>query len=230
MARMSLADLLNGVTRFGRLTVASEAEPRPSKVGGVIRYVNCRCDCGAERIVRASTLKAGVTLSCGCLHKERAATLAERTCLKHGDSRQRAKAPEYGIYRTMLSRCFNPNVERYPLYGGRGITVCERWRGEGGYENFIADLGYRPSATASLERQDNDGDYEPGNVRWATRKDQARNKASTRWVTYQGQQMSLAELAETLGLSQSTLRNRVEKRWPEQRLAEPLRGRKSKAS
>ncbi|MFJ5151393.1 hypothetical protein ACIQCF_07355 [Streptomyces sp. NPDC088353] len=145
--------------RFGRLTVA--AEPTPGKRS----RVDVRCDCGTKKTIATRALGTS-THSCGCLGKETSAARS-RTHGKHGSS-------EYRIWQGMKWRCLNPNYKPYPNYGGRGITVCDRWRDS--FEAFLADVGPRPSPNHTLDRIDNDGNYEPGNVAWRTYKEQAQNK------------------------------------------------------
>jgi hypothetical protein len=111
------------------------------------------------------------------------------------------RSPEYRIWVGMKNRCLNLNCENYADYGGRGITVCERWNK---FENFYADMGPRPNGT-SINRIDNDGNYEPGNCHWATNKEQHRNKRSTVMIEWQGEKIALAELADRLGIKYQTL-------------------------
>jgi hypothetical protein len=113
----------------------------------------------------------------------------------------------------MKSRCFNPNHTAFRYYGGRGITVCERWRDS--YENFLADVGPRPSDKHSLDREDNDGHYEPGNVRWALPKEQARNERSNRHVTIGPETKTLAEWLERFGIARKTFYTRLAQGWSE---------------
>ena len=139
--------------KFGRWTVVRYA----GKVKQY-RYWGCICDCGTERKVRQYALLAGKTRSCGCLANE--LTAARSTT--HG----KTKTPEYQAWISMLKRCYKPRTRAYQNYGGRGIRVCKRWRDS--FENFLEDMGERPSAIHSLDRRDNDGDYTPSNCRWAT--------------------------------------------------------------
>lgn len=126
---------------------------------------DCQCDCGKTTIVTRSSLISGHTRSCGCIfHK------AGGDASNHNGKR----APEYSVWAGMKRRCNNPNEKNYPNYGGRGIRVCQRWQYS--YPDFLADVGRRPGPEYSLDRIDNDGDYEPGNVRWATAKEQVANR------------------------------------------------------
>lgn len=130
--------------------------------------------------------------------------------------------PTFAVWIHMRERCSNPNHASWDRYGGRGIVVCRRWLDS--YEAFLHDMGPRPSAGHSIDRIDNDGDYEPGNCRWATAKQQARNRSSSRFITAFGETLCLAEWASRAGLRKQTLAARLDRGIDaETAIATPLR-------
>lgn len=133
--------------------------------------------------------------------------------------------PEYSAWASMLTRCNNPRRPQYQSYGGRGISVCERWSK---FENFLADVGQRPSASHSLDRINNDGNYEPGNVRWATVEEQQNNRTVSALIEHNGQRRTLTQWARELGLGVSTIHCRLKRGWPVEKALSlsPNRGRK----
>lgn len=135
-------------------------------------YWRCQCRCGAIREV--SSVNLGRQISCGCASR---AALGVRNELRLKDE-TRSSSPEYRSWRSMIQRCHLDTAPNYRLYGGRGITVCEQWRGKSGFLQFYRDMGPRPMGT-SLDRIDNDGHYEPGNCRWATAKEQRANQRNS---------------------------------------------------
>jgi len=156
--------------RFGRLIITGDAEMYVSPSGKArLRQVSARCDCGNDTVVTLGSLKEGITTSCGCYWLER---LADPR--KHGHTRKNGVSPEYRSWRGAIQRCENPNAERFPNYGGRGVVMCREWRES--FASFLNDMGQKPSATHSIDRIDVDGNYEPKNCRWATPAEQASNK------------------------------------------------------
>lgn len=193
--------------KFGRWTVIAFHAPAANKQA----MFWCQCECGMEKAVNSSSLRQGDSLSCGCYKKDKAPTVR----LTHGATRGGRNTTEYSIWRDMLSRCFNKNRRAFKHYGGRGITVCERWMK---FENFFSDMGVRPSIEYSLERVDNDGIYEPGNVKWGTRFEQVNNRRNNVYVTHQGRTKALGIWAAELGIAQRILCKRIQSRgWAVER-------------
>lgn len=200
--RKTLAELLGGRTQVGHWTILGEGEPYHRRTpdgsphpDGIQRTALCRCECGSERSIAIHTLKQGQSRHCGCKQAE----INERTHLRHGDTRRAGRAPEYGIWSKMIGRCTNPNDSHFAHYGGRGISVCDRWKAD--YVNFLADMGRRPSSDHSIDRIDVDGNYEPGNVRWATDSEQMQNVRHNVRVEYGGETLALIEACRRAGIA-----------------------------
>lgn len=134
---------------------------------------------------------------------------------------------EYSAWAAMQNRCANSDCRAYKYYGGRGIKVCGRWQGKQGFQNFLADMGPKPTPQYSLDRYpDNDGNYEPGNCRWATRKQQLRNKRNNRHLTFRGRTQCVTDWALELGMRKELIRDRLNRGWSVKRtLITPSRGR-----
>lgn len=172
--------------RFGALVVLHEGATR----SGWRTTWTCRCDCGVTKAISRGSLRSGRVTSCGCQQGRRTHLMAGTRI--------------YKLWAQMRNRCSNPNDPGWLLYGGRGITVCDRWRS---FENFYADMGERPPGT-SLDRMNNAGDYEPGNCRWATASEQARNKRSNIYLTHDGVTRTLTDWARAAGIRPSTFLGR----------------------
>jgi hypothetical protein len=154
---------------FGRLTVLSRQKDKVTPNGTSFTMWLCRCSCGLEIPASSSNLKRGHTTSCGCWMRDR--------ITKHGGARGYTRTPEYSVWQAMRGRCRSNKGRAFSQYKGRGISVCERWEH---FENFLADMGQRPSLKHSIERINNDGNYEPNNCRWATNAEQQMNKRTSR--------------------------------------------------
>ena len=162
------------------------------------KYYKALCDCGTEFSVIGTHVTSGHTKSCGCIAKR-----------ANGNSRTN----EYGSLQGAIRRCYNPNNKKYKNYGARGITVSERYRGSDGVDNLIQDIGAKPGPEFSLGRIDNDGNYCPGNLRWETWEQQARNKTTNRMITYKGETLTLNEWEEKKGLTHGVVTYRLNAGW-----------------
>lgn len=191
--------------RYGMLVISGE----PVYDGHHLKYP-LQCDCGGSTWASSTELSRGVRKSCGCLHHS------------HGETRGRDPSPEYKSWRAMKQRCYYPKSIGWENYGGRGIRVCDRWLNS--FENFLEDMGRRPTLGHTLERKDNDLDYTPENCFWATKTEQSLNRRVTHWITLDGERLALSQWAERSGVSRATIQARLRYGWPE-RLAifEPSR-------
>jgi hypothetical protein len=159
--------------RFGRLTVLRRAKNKVYANGQAFTAWECLCDCGGHIVAISSNLRAGRTKSCGCLLKEALVKHGEIINLKHGQNRKGNATSEYCAWSSMIQRCENPKAHGYDEYGGRGIRICKEWRNS--FEQFFNAMGKKPTPLHSLDRIDVNGNYEPGNCRWATKAVQSRN-------------------------------------------------------
>jgi hypothetical protein len=184
--------------RFGRLVVLQRTPCDSSKPKW-----DCQCDCGNVCVARGEDLRSERHQSCGCLQRERVT--------KHGHSSLDPKkvSATYRTWLGMVQRCTNPNARGFRRYGGRGISLCDRWRR---FELFLKDMGERPQSK-SLDRIDTNGPYSRENCRWATRKEQARNSKANRIIIHQGQSRCLTEWAEIKRLSVGAICHRLQKGW-----------------
>jgi len=198
--------------QIGNWTVVELASPRK----GHTAYL-CRCKCGKTKVIRRDSLKCGDSTQCH--------SCAGKQFIKHGENRKGKKSSEYSVWAGMIHRC-SVNCNRSRDYHDRGITVCEQWRGKNGFEVFLAEVGRRPSSEHTLDRIDNDRGYEPGNVRWATSKEQARNRRNNRLLTINGITKCIAEWADESPVTQIRIRARLNNGWDAQTAVfAPVRGK-----
>lgn len=188
--------------QFSRLTVIGPAE----KKGKKSRWL-CLCSCGETSIAMTYDLLRGKHRSCGCLRREK--------ITKHGAiSNNEVKNMAYRSWLTMRQRCLNHNAPHYERYGGRGIMICDRWLES--FNNFLEDMGPRPSMRHTLDRIDNNGNYEPGNCRWATRKEQSYNRSTNRLLTLNGKTMAATAWADHLGWDPEIIHGRLKLEWSDE--------------
>jgi hypothetical protein len=188
--------------KFGRLIVVAYSHSNRDKKACWI----CVCDCGKEVVVSGKSLRNGRTKSCGCYALE----VRAKSSTKHGackNSRANGKTLEYYIWRGIIARCTNPNNKKYADYGGRGITICDEWRHD--YKAFIDYIGNKPSPGYSIERINNDRNYEPGNIRWATQKEQMNNTRVNRFLTYNGKSQTVSQWADELKIPYNRIAMRL---------------------
>lgn len=181
-----------------RLTPVSESWVERGKA-----IVRVRCFCGVEFVARVASIRTGNTTSCGC---KRLVSIRIRN-RKHGHASRSGRHPLYRTWADIVQRCTNRNHPKYQDYGGRGVTVCQDWLAS--FVAFLAAVGERPRPGLEIDRRNNNGNYEPENVRWATRKEQASNTRVNNLVTHNGRTMTLTAWAEELGWSFMGLKDRA---------------------
>ncbi|MER8762859.1 hypothetical protein [Mesorhizobium sp. M0968] len=206
--------------RFGRLVVLADGGRTRH---GQIRW-HCRCDCGGETFTISTKLRSGHTQSCGCYKLQRCSEANVIHGLFIGGNHELKD-----VFKNMKARCYDPRRKDYARYGGRGVTVCDRWLngadGKTAFQCFVEDVGTRPSPDFSIDRFPiKDGNYEPGNVRWADATGQARNRRSNRMVDCDGEQVALSEFCERKGFDFAIVNDRVCRGWSfERAINQPVR-------
>ena len=190
---------------FFRLTVISRSANKCGRAHWL-----CACACGAEAVVAANKLSSGHTRSCGCLQRETSSSYNKThgaSCYPNGGRATK----EYNTWGLMRRRCNNPQSAGFPLYGGRGIKVCERW--ESSFSLFLLDMGAAPSEKHSIDRIDANGDYCKENCRWADAKTQRRNQRGNRFLECRGETKTPMEWAEISGVSNKRIYARIKRGW-----------------
>ncbi len=209
MKRLDLEGL-----RFGRLVVVKRDRVADGRTGWL-----CQCDCGVSSIVQTSKLTSGHTASCGC------AVVGRTACNFPQIARRRERhgmhgTPEYRSWDAMISRCHNPSNDHFQNYGGRGVSVCPAWRES--FARFLDDVGLKPVPGMNIDRIDTNGNYEPGNARWATRTENQRNmRTSKRWIVNGVEYPSLPEAARGVGVGRTTIQRWCEGGINNKRFVEP---------
>lgn len=198
--------------RYGRLVVINFAGLNRR---GQANWL-CKCDCGRDTVAFGGNLNSGQARSCGCIR-------LEGNNFKHGHAKTRSHSKEYDCWVCMKSRIFNPKNKRFADYGGRGITICDRWLGRDGFSNFHSDMGDKPDHTRSIDRIDVNGNYCPENCIWGTKEDQARNKRNSRIISYNGETRCLAEWSEILNIPYGRLWKRLDMGFSLEQAADPRR-------
>lgn len=204
--RRSKALFIQVGTRFGRWTVV-EPPYRAPKGKQQITVAKVRCDCGTVKVRSCRELRIGNTQSCGCFNRDQKTT--------HGLSSH----PLYSLWQKMIDRCTNPKAQKFHHYGGRGITIYGPWKTD--LMAFVKEIGERPSPKASVDRIRNERGYEPGNVRWATQKEQTSNTRRNVWLDTPQGRMIASDAADAYGIPKPTLYTRIESGWPADKLLAP---------
>lgn len=197
--------------RFGRLIVLEYI----GKIKGR-HMVRCVCDCGKIKTYILSNIKNGHTKSCGCLIKD---NKKPRT-IKHGQY----KTSEFKAWQSMIQRCYNTNSHNFKLYGGRGITVCDKWRDS--FESFLQDIGKKPSKKHQLDRINNNANYTPDNCRWSTPQQNSNNRRNTIYVLFNNELVTISDLSKRYNINNNILRSRIKRGWSvKQALTKPHKKR-----
>jgi hypothetical protein len=206
-------DLTVKDSKFGKLQILGAAFKTRRSDSRTDWQVVASCECGNIKCYYLRNLVTGMTTSCGCVQKKRA-SMANTT---HG----KRKSHLYAVWNAMLARCQNLKNKSYKNYGGRGISVCDRWKS---FENFYSDMGDRPSEQHTIDRIDNNKDYCPENCRWVTRNVQATNKRNNRYLEYNGKTQTVSQWAKEFGMGAATLKSRLLLGWSvEKALTVPVR-------
>lgn len=163
----------------------------------------CQCICGKIKYVLGIHLRSHKVKSCGCWKSDNTTKRNTRHNKRH--------TREYNIWNVMKQRCYNPKIKSYPNYGGRGVVMCDRWRGDNGFINFLEDMGKCPSLLHSLDRIDFNGIYEPSNCRWATSSEQTRNTRKNVWYEHNGNRMITTDWAIKFKVNRESLRGYIKR-------------------
>jgi hypothetical protein len=208
---------------FGRLTVIE-------KVGVRNRHMlyRCKCDCGNEKNIRGSALVSGNTESCGCKNKDQAKSMTTARKIEGVKDDNGKITPEYHAWRAIRSRCYRKTNKKYKNYGGRGIIVCDRWLQS--FTNFLNDMGLRPIHCSSIDRINVNGNYEPGNCRWANEEQQAANKTTTIRLIVNGKEIHQAGLAKSLAVCPHTISSHMRKGETGDQIVEYFKNKNQHAS
>ena len=191
--------------RFGKLVIVGDPISKPGRL-----LYPLACDCGGATHATSHELRMGKVRSCGCVH------------VTHGETVGGKVSPEYTAWRSMLSRCYDTNDVGFPNYGGRGIAVCQEWRAS--FAPFLEYMGRRPTSGHSVDRINSAGNYEPGNVRWATAEQQNSNKRNVCMIAAFGETHTISEWSRLKGVPFHCLWRRLRTGWiPETALTKPLR-------
>jgi len=217
-------DISGAQLRFGYRTVCSKKIHSPLHIKDGQRFgmlvviehqkdgLACRCDCGTIVIISGSRLRSGKTIDCGCMRAER----QKQFSTKHGLS----TSQEYNTWSSIIQRCTNDKCKEFKNYGGRGIKVCEQWKN---FEIFYTDMGPKPTPKHSIDRIDNDGNYEPGNCRWATREEQSNNRRTNRKIGIGDQLVTIAQASRITGVSDQTISDRLKRGMSDEDAIKPVK-------